>query len=180
MIYYAIRVQPNKERIFLHAARKWIKDEECQFFFLRKKLCQRKNGKWKNIEQPLFPGYIFLSLAERLSAAMYWRFKSLAGFAYFLKQRDEFSQLRKNDLDLVQRFLSFGEVLGFSTVNFDTNQRIKVFSGPMTGLEGKIVSVDKRKKRAKILLNFDNKQVHIILGFDFIEKMAEQETQEYA
>ena len=39
-------------------------------------------------------------------------------------------------------------------VHFDENERIVVDEGPLNGLEGSIIKVDRRKQRAKIQLDF--------------------------
>ena len=41
--------------------------------------------------------------------------------------------------------------------------------GPLKGLEGLIIKVDKRKKRAKIKMDFANDSILIDLGFELIK-----------
>ena len=53
---------------------------------------------------------------------------------------------------------------------FFVNERIKIVGGPLCGMEGKIVSVDKRKKRVKIKLPFFNTYKEVYLSFELIEK----------
>ena len=57
-----------------------------------------------------------------------------------------------------------------SKVYFDENSRIVVLLGPLKGLEGKIVKVDKRKRRAKVKLDIYEDSFFIDLAFDVIEK----------
>jgi transcriptional antiterminator NusG len=62
---------------------------------------------------------------------------------------------------------------GISKVYFDEDARIVVVDGPLAGLEGKIVKVDKRKGRAKIKLDLYDDSFTIDLGFELLEKAAE-------
>ena len=72
-------------------------------------------------------------------------------------------------------FLSFGEVLDKSAVYFDINQKIRVMNGPMKGLEGRVIKVDKRKQRAKIRLDLYNNSFCIDFGFELLEGVNEKE-----
>ncbi len=71
-------------------------------------------------------------------------------------------------------FLSFGEVVERSKVCFDENQRIRVLSGPLKDLEGRIVKVNRRKGRAKIKLELYNVNFLIDFGFDVLEAYPRQ------
>ena len=66
--------------------------------------------------------------------------------------------------------MKFGEIAEPSRVHFDENDRIVVDSGPLQGLEGKIVKVDRRKGRAKIQLDLYTENFLLDLGFEVISK----------
>ena len=70
--------------------------------------------------------------------------------------------------------MSGGEIAGESKVVFDLNDRIKVIEGPMKDLEGEIIKVDKRKKRAKIKLNLYENSFTIDFGFKILELIKEE------
>jgi transcriptional antiterminator NusG len=54
-------------------------------------------------------------------------------------------------------------------VSFDINGRISVKEGPLKGYEGKIVHVDKRKRRARVQLDLYKESYHIDFGFELLE-----------
>ncbi|MCX7031488.1 MAG: KOW motif-containing protein, partial [Spirochaetes bacterium] len=56
-----------------------------------------------------------------------------------------------------------------SVVTFDENRRIRVVSGPLQGLEGSIVKVDRRKGRAKVRLDIYADAFEIDFGFEILE-----------
>ena len=64
----------------------------------------------------------------------------------------------------------FGPKIGASMVHFDENERIVVDKGPLKGLEGSIIKVDRRKQRAKIQLNFHGSTYTLDLGFEDISR----------
>jgi transcriptional antiterminator NusG len=49
-----------------------------------------------------------------------------------------------------------------------------VLYGPLAGLEGRIVRVDRRKKRAKISLDLYDDSFFVDLAFEVIEKANER------
>lgn len=168
MTYYVIRVAPRREETFLRLSNKLIADEGVSVVFPRRKMEHLKQGKRVQAEVALFPGYVFLRSEGELTPELYGRIKALPGFTHFLKQDGTLSEVRGRDLELLSHFLKFGEVTPKSLVVFDENQRIQVLSGPMEGLEGQIVHVDRRKRRAKVQLTFDHGTFFVTLGFELM------------
>ena len=54
---------------------------------------------------------------------------------------------------------------------FYENDRVVVKAGPLMNMEGRIIAVDKRKKRIKIRLPFFNTYKNIQFSFELIEKV---------
>ena len=92
----------------------------------------------------------------------------MPGFIRFLENNQNIRPLGGRDRELLLHFIRFGEVVERSTVTFDENRRIHVVNGPLKGLEGLIVKVDKRKGRAKIRLDMYKDSFLVDLGFDII------------
>lgn len=168
MAYYVIRVAPRQEHTFLRTSQRLISDEGVSIVFPRRKMEHLKGGKRVTAEVALFPGYVFLKADEGLSPELYKKIKALPKFTLFVRQGSEVAEVRGRDLELLSHFLKFGEVTPKSLVTFDENQRIKVISGPMEGMEGQIIHVDRRKRRAKIQLIFDHGTFTVTLGFDLL------------
>jgi transcriptional antiterminator NusG len=74
-------------------------------------------------------------------------------------------------LELVLHFIrKVGPLAGKSLVTFDENSKIIVIEGPLAGLEGKIVKVDRRKGRAKIKLDIYGDSFTIDFAFEALIK----------
>jgi transcriptional antiterminator NusG len=169
MNYYAIQVKTREEKKFLALARNTGAVEPYTLVFPRRTLTIRRLGKNKTVEAPIFPGYIFFE-AEQIDPDMYWRIKRISGFFRFLKSNQDIRPLEGKDLELLLHFLSFGEVVKKSKVRFDENSRIVIIQGPLKGLEGLIVKVDKRKGRAKLQLDMYTDTFLVDLGIEFLEE----------
>jgi transcriptional antiterminator NusG len=68
--------------------------------------------------------------------------------------------------------MSFGKVADISKVRFDEDDRIVVVEGPLKDLEGLIVKVDIRKRRAKIRLDMCENSFLVDLGFEILDRKA--------
>jgi transcriptional antiterminator NusG len=165
--YYVVRVAPRQEDAFLKLGSRLLDAPGVSFVFPRRKMEHLKGGRRVSAEVPLFPGYVFVQ-TEVLSPELYTQIKALPGFPKFVRQGEAVGEVRGKDLELLSHFLKFGEVTPTSQVSFDENQRIRVHSGPMEGMEGRVVHVDRRKRRAKIQLDFDHGTFTVTLGFELI------------
>ena len=180
MKYYVIQVLTREEPKFLTLARNALRvdcpelADSGRFLWPRRKLTIRRRGKTKEELAPIFPGYLFYEASD-LPTEVYWTLKRTSGFIRFLKNNQNIEPLTGDDKGLLLHFLSYGEVVDKSTVTFDKNNRIEVLDGPMKGLEGRIVKVDKRKKRAKVQLSLYEQSFLIDFGFEFLEKKSKDD-----
>lgn len=176
MSFFVVSVQPRRERHFMRSAelrrRHVALDPEPTLYWPRRKLTIRRRGKRQETLAPIFPGYVFLS-ADRVTDEMFRFVRELPGFYRFLDSNDRIRALSGRDSEIVTHFVKFGDVIGKSTVTFDKNQRIRVLNGPLEGLEGAIVKVDKRKQRAKVRLDLYNESFLVDFGFELLGKSVD-------
>jgi len=155
MNYFALQVKTRAETKFIHLAMKTAiasGDESMRLVFPRKMLPIRRLGKIRHEIVPVFPGYIFVETPFD-SSSFYWEFRSIPGFFRYLPDNQHPLPLDGHDLVILKHFISFGPVAKSSVIQFDENDRIHVQCGPLKGLEGSIVKVDKRKCRARVKLD---------------------------
>ncbi len=139
-----------------------------RLFWPRRRLTIRKGGVNRLSLAPIFPGYVFYE-AEGLDSRAYWEMKRQTGFIRFLKDNSQIEPLAGTGLELLVHFISFGEIVDKSQAYFDENQRIRITSGPLKGLEGRITKVDKRRGRAKVRLALYEEAFLIDFGFELLE-----------
>ncbi|MFO7850637.1 MAG: antiterminator LoaP [Spirochaetia bacterium] len=179
MEYYALQIWTREEERYLKLAQNYLDinlpgwRNWARFLWPRRKLTVRRRGKKREELAPIFPSYLFIE-SEEISPEMYWILKRTGGFIRFLKSNQNIEPLRGHERKLLLHFLQFGEVVEKSHVTFDENSRIQVIDGPMKGMEGRVVKVDKRKKRAKIRLTFYEEAFLIDFGFEFLEKVQDK------
>lgn len=167
MSYFILQVETGREEVFLTSVRELVDPSIASFYWPRRSLRERRKGKTRVVEAPLFPGYL-VAEAPQIGPDLFRTVRRAPSFIRFLRSNDDIQALVGSDLEMIRHFLGFGEIAQRSRVRFDENQRIHVVDGPMAGLEGRIVKVDRRKGRAKIRLDLYNNSFLVDLGFEVI------------
>jgi transcriptional antiterminator NusG len=168
MTFFVIQVRTGEEGRYLKQAEKRLPLPEQRLWWPRRALRVRRRGRWIDEVASIFPGYVFLQ-SDRLSPELYWALKQIEGFGRFLKDNQHIEPLNARDQAVLQHFLAFGQVVERSRVVFDLHKKIKVLAGPLEGLEGRIIKVDRRKGRARVRLELYENSFLIDFGFDALE-----------
>lgn len=173
MQYYVIQVRTGSEDDFVHEAS--AATSAPGFLLPKRTLKLRKQGKVSLVESCVFPGYVFFQSENFLPGDItYYHLRRTRGFFRFLPDNANPMPLSHDDLRIVQHFASFAGEKTLSMVSFDENDRIVVLNGPLTGLEGRIVAVDRRKQRARVVLNLYARSFPIDLGYEVVQKTDSQ------
>ncbi|MCL1815467.1 MAG: antiterminator LoaP [Treponema sp.] len=171
--YYTVQVKTRGEEKYIRLFRALNPDCPIEIYFPKRKIAVRRRGMMIQTTPAVFPGYLFLETEREILNRYRWQFRRTVGFFRFLKSNRNIQPLSGRDLETVLHFVKkTGPLAGFSKVYFDENDRIVVVDGPLAGLEGNIVKVDKRKKRAKIKLDLYDDSFTLDLGFELMEQAA--------
>ena len=175
LYYYTLQLATGKEALFIQKAKKLLvqTDIQAHFIYLTREMTIRRHGILQKQILPLFPSYIFLEISDKLPNELYTLLRTLPEFYHFLPHNKNPQPLHERDLQIITHFMQAGTKIGSSLVTFTTDQHITVISGPLKGLEGNIIKVNRRKQRAKIRLNFEHTVMTIDLAFDEIENSSE-------
>lgn len=166
--YYALRSRPRAEDKVVSLYKPILESLGARLIFPRRELYIRRQGKRLKHLEPLFPGYLFLE-TESMNEELYKVILKTSGAVWFVKFEQQPNPLSARDVETLRRFLRFGEIIRPSLVTFDANQKIRILSGPLQGLEGSIVKVDRRKQRARVNVQFDENVFQIDLAFEVME-----------
>jgi transcriptional antiterminator NusG len=171
--YYTIQVKSRFEKKYTELFKLLYPALPFTLFAPQRTLNIRRQGVTRQTVSPVFPGYVFVETEEEDDITGHKRaFRRVSGFYRFLKSNQNISPLTGRDLELVLHFIKkAGPVAGLSRVYFNEESRIIVTEGPLLGLEGKIIKVDKRKGRAKIKLDLYDDSFTIDLPFEIIGRI---------
>jgi transcriptional antiterminator NusG len=172
MPFFAAQIWTGEEEKFLSLARGGEIPSSARLIWPRRSLRIRRRGVWRDSLAPIFPSYIFVK-TEAVDAVLYRKLRKTPGFVRFLQSNENIVPLGRKDQDLLTHFLEFGEIVDKSIAVFDRNKRIRIVSGPLKGLEGFIVKVDRRKGRAKVKLELYKNSFDVDFGFEVLEAEAD-------
>lgn len=131
----------------------------------KRKLRLRKGGIWRVETKILFPGYVLIN--GEINTDIYYRLKNIPNVLRLLKTGTTVAPIDSHEMDMLSRLICNSEEIGFSNVLLE-NGRVRVVDGPLFSLEGIIQSIDHRKERAKIRLNFLGEERTVDLGIAFL------------
>ncbi|MDR1099451.1 MAG: antiterminator LoaP [Treponema sp.] len=173
MKYYALQVKTRSEDKYIKLLKALHPDIPFPLFFPQRQIDIRRKGRVSGSIAPVFPGYIFVETRDEDDILHYqWSFRRTDGFFRFLRSNQNITPLVNQDLELALHFIKkVGPLAGKSKVYFNENSRIVVTEGPLMGLEGQIIKVDKRKGRAKIKLDLYDDSFSIDLAFEIINPL---------
>lgn len=168
MRYFAIQVATRKEQEWLERIQGQLKD--VRFHKIMKKMFIRRKGKTKLEEAPLFPGYIFFEYRDdELPTNIIHEIRHSQFFVRFLPNNESPHPLNTRDSEIIRHFIHFGSLIPPSLVKFEEDQKIRVIEGPLQGIEGFIVRVNRRKHRAKVRLIIAESVMVLDLAFEVME-----------
>ena len=169
--YYVFRVFTGKEKKYLEFASRLLKDFTGRIIWPRRSLEIKKQGIKSEKISSLYPGYLIWETSEVVKKDVN-QLRKIPLFLKFLRNNNDIIPLVSKEREVFRQMILYGDIVGKSNVYFDDENRIKVLSGPLKLLEGDIVKVDKRKKRAKVRLTLHGKSILIDLAFEVMENLS--------
>ena len=131
----------------------------------KRKLRERRNGIWTVITKILFPGYVLLKgSSEELSAC---DFRTVPKIIRPLRSGYDLVSIDEDEIQVLSKLVCNNEVIDFSSL-FIKDGKVRVTDGPLVSMEGRIISVDRRKGRAKVSLDFLGDSRVVELGINVI------------
>ncbi len=123
-------------------------------------LKQRKKGAYCQIQQILFPGYVFLKI-DRIFDKDYYKIRSINGVVKFLSSSFPLSETEEEYI----RDLCSSEESSISK-GFITDGKLIVTEGFLKRYENRIVKYSRRQHRATVELTLYGKPHRIVCGID--------------
>ena len=164
MDWYVVFVESGKEE----EVQKWLDhyfDNEIQQNMVpKKRLIEKKGGKYYTVIKKLFPGYVFIHIDMDLEK--YKIIKNIPKLIRFLSTDSYYSPIDESEISVIQRL---DDSVGYSKV-LVKNFKIQVKEGCLYGMEGIIKKIDKHRNRAKIQLNLMGEPKLVEVGVEIIYK----------
>lgn len=169
MSWYVLFVKSGAENAVEQYLNRYFNKTECYALIPLKQFIEKKHGKRHTVVKTLFPGYVFLNAT--INTKMYYIIKSIPKVFKLLNYTNEhYSRICDKEMTPILKLIEKNNIIGYSKIFLD-NSKVRVDSGPLKGLEGVIQKINKRKGRAKIILDIMGSQKVIEIGIEVLDKI---------
>ena len=125
-----------------------------------------KNGKLVKEFRSIIPGYVFFENSIEPDWNEIYKFKYIH---YPLQYMNKQKSLKDNDLDFVKWLKGFNGIIKTSKA-VEIGKKIKIVEGPLMGLEGKIVKINKKQKCIGLRIEGEGINNIVWLSYELVNK----------
>ncbi|MEG0290987.1 MAG: antiterminator LoaP [Erysipelotrichaceae bacterium] len=167
--WYVIQVRGGYEEKIVKQCELLIDKEILEECFIPKyKQLIKKEGKWKETEQILFKGYLFL-ISDQVNE-LFMQLKKIPDLTKMLgRVEKEIYPIQDQEVEFLKTFGKEDHVVDMS-VGYITGDKIVVREGPLKGKEGSIKKIDRHKRIAFIEVEFLGEVREAKVGLEIIAK----------
>jgi transcriptional antiterminator NusG len=166
--WYALHVPTGSEEKVKHILERQV-TSSFKFVIYKRRMKERKSGRWHMIDRKLFPGYI---LMNGLMTDEAWQEMREADTSFhMLRSEDDYLTLSMQEIKMLGILDENADGLINVSKAIISGDKVVVTDGPLVGQETLIVSVDKRKGRVKVKVNFCGSERIVELAMEVIEKV---------
>lgn len=129
-----------------------------------------KNGKTKEVKKNLFPGYLFVQMI--MTDEAWYVVRNTPGVTGFIGSSGGGAKpfsVEQSEIDSILRRI--GEKSVATEVDFTVGDTVKVLSGPFTGMEGTIDSMNDDAQTASVLIILFGRETPTDIAYSSIEKI---------
>lgn len=135
----------------------------------KREMMERNKNVWQKVLRLLYPGYVFIYC--ELNEDIYYIIKNTPGVIRILGRMDTGGlpiPIPDCEMERILQFVGDGDTVKISKAVIKNN-RIKILSGALLGMERFITKVDKRKGRVKVKFYLYDKPKEIEFCIDLKE-----------
>lgn len=164
--WYALFTMTGEEEKVRERLQYRLKEKDLKVVIPKRKLRERKDGIWRQKIRTLFPGYIFLY--GLMNMEDYYLLKNVPGLIKVLKNDNEPCIIDEREIRVIGTLIKDSEIIEPSSAIIEGGQVI-IKDGPLLGLEGMIICVNKRKGRVKVKMGFQGQEKIVELAISLLD-----------
>jgi transcription termination/antitermination protein NusG len=126
-----------------------------------------KDGKRKNVERRVFPGYILVEM--RMDEDSWYVVRNTPGVTGFVGMGNDPTPLRPEEVKAIMDRMESG-VPQF-TVTYKPGQKVRIIDGPFNDFIGTVAAIDIDKSKVRVMVNFFGRDTPVELDFVEVEKV---------
>ena len=167
---YAGHENRVKDNLLKRAETMDIKDYLCDVIVAEEPDVEIKNGKTKEVMKNLFPGYLFVEMI--MTDEAWYVVRNTPGVTGFIGSSGGGAKpfpVSQSEMDSILRRI--GHKNAVIHVNFEVGDTVKILSGPFTGMEGTVESLNDQYQTATVLTILFGRETPTDIPYNAIEKL---------
>ncbi len=148
-------------------------DEILEVRIPTQRIAEVKDGRRRTMERSVYPGYIFLSVADSMTdlTGLLPFVKLTPGVMGFVPSRNEPTPLADKDVPSMIEAEEVEEPETVTHIEYDMGDVVRVIEGPFAGFTGEVNDVDMAKQRMKLTISIFGRATPVELDFLQVERV---------
>ena len=159
-LWYLIATKPRQEAVALLN----LERQGYRVILPKLELRKRRRGRWKEVVEPLFPGYLFVALAAGVDDTA--PIRSTVGCVGLVRFGGRQVPVPN---EFIAPFLTVGASVAVEQELFKSGEQVRLESGPFAGLLA-VFDLPKGKDRAQVLLELLGKARPLTVSVDDLSR----------
>ncbi len=160
--WYILYIRSRSEKKVME---RMLKRNFTAFLPLIKTMRQWSDRK-KQVEVPLFNGYIFIKVDPTQFAAV----RLSEGVVNFVQHEKKHAIISEEKIFFIKQFIETGLPMEASSENFAAGERVKINFGPLKDCEGELINI-KNEKQFIVRLEMINQVLIVNVPASYLEKI---------
>lgn len=173
-MWYVIQVAGGREEETAGLIRTQISlDVMEESFIPRKERIKKFRGRWQQVEEILFPGYVFA--VTDCPEELFLELKRVTRLTKLLQDGEAFFiPLSREEEEMIRGIGDNYHVTRVSKVRVESKgqeeKKVTILAGPLKNQEGRIIKYDLHKREVVVRIPFMGREVDLRLGAEFLRE----------
>jgi transcriptional antiterminator NusG len=126
-----------------------------------------KDGKRRNVERRVFPGYILVEM--KMDEDSWYVVRNTPGVTGFVGMGNEPTPLRAEEVKAILDRMS--QEAPMPRLTYKVGQKVRIIEGPFNDFIGTVAAIDMDKSKVRVMVNFFGRDTPVELDFLEVEKV---------
>lgn len=168
-MWYVIHVMSGHEEQINKRCRELMDSDIYENIFVpKRRTYKRYEGAWHKDEKVLFPGYLFV-VTENINK-VYESLRKIPEYTKVLGTGDDICPVSEEEVSFLTSVMNEDYVVEES-VGFLIGDEVKIESGPLGGLEGKIQYINRHKREAVIGVDLFGRVSKMTVALEVVKRV---------
>ncbi|MBC8047480.1 MAG: UpxY family transcription antiterminator [Fimbriimonadaceae bacterium] len=160
--WYVLYVRSRSEK----KVKERLEKNKIEVFLPLIKVVRQWSDRKKQVQVPLFNGYIFL----KINPEKFTTVKMIEGVVGFVKQEKKYATIKEEELNTIKIFLDTGIHVEAQTDNFEKGEKVKITFGPLKDVEGELIEIQ-NEKHFIVRIEIINQVLKVSVPIQYLKKI---------